>query len=111
MCRPKKTQYRPFNIKKNVDPYDAKIVLKELYAKGVYIIQGSQYNEETQKNVEDFIKSQAKSKEYIPIFERFYLEKKGYTVASSPNLDRLSAEASGMIIDSELFLFHNLIKS
>ncbi len=38
MCRPKKTQYRTFNLEKNVDPYDAKIVLKELYAKGAYII-------------------------------------------------------------------------
>ncbi len=98
MGRPKKNRIQPINLQKNVDPYDAKIVLRELYAKGVFIIKGSPYNQELQKSIGDFIKNQGKSNSYNPIFERFHLDINGYTVASSPNLDRLSAGASGMMI-------------
>jgi hypothetical protein len=57
MGRPKKSKAVPLNLVKKVDPYAAKVVLCELYAKGVFVIKGSPDNEDSQKRLEMFVKS------------------------------------------------------
>jgi DNA-binding transcriptional regulator WhiA len=97
MGRPRKNKGLPSNLQKKTDPYAARVVLRELYAKGVFIIKGSPFDEESQKSLEVFVDSQTRDKEYEPIFERFHINEEGYTDTLSSNSDRLIAKASGTL--------------